>query len=360
MKKLHSLFILSILALTMFVACQMPTDGTGNGAEAVDSTPTGTPTGTPTDTTPTVDADEATYGFVKTVDYTVYKDNVAFPQKIKGSVLINLAKENNFAKDKDYTIEDGNKVNVITGSRLYDWLTPQNLGGLVSDDEGGNDNGGSGTETTTKTYKVNHGNDTGTYSLVFDNYKKDGYTKGETVKFLIKNGDATPTGLYLVNVRIEDSYGNDIKSTVGLKIEDHKITFTMPSNTVNVSASFEDVVCRAVDVEAGDTAHFPNWFGVDYSGKGSFLVALRFDTKEYDNLKPFGEKFIYELYNLEFESGGSKSFFIQLGKYYNVYDYNTKEGKYHENPVVIYNGEMREPKIDDVLGCRWVDLNSQN
>ena len=34
MKKIYSLFILSILALTMFVGCQMPTDGTDSRLEA--------------------------------------------------------------------------------------------------------------------------------------------------------------------------------------------------------------------------------------------------------------------------------------------------------------------------------------
>ena len=38
MKKIYSLFILSILALTMFIGCQMPTDGTVNELAAEEET----------------------------------------------------------------------------------------------------------------------------------------------------------------------------------------------------------------------------------------------------------------------------------------------------------------------------------
>lgn len=58
MKKLHSLFILSILALTMFVGCQMPTDGTGNGAEAVET-----------------ESKVNEYGFISSETYTVVFTN---------------------------------------------------------------------------------------------------------------------------------------------------------------------------------------------------------------------------------------------------------------------------------------------
>lgn len=359
MKKLHSLFILSILALTMFVGCQMPTDGTGNGAgtEAVDSTPTET---TPTDTTPTVDADETTYGFTKTVDYTVYVDGTAIPSKIKGEILNAICKKEGFVKDTDYTIE-GNKVTVITGSRLYDWLSDgDNVKEIVSGGEGGNGNGGSGTGTPTETYKVNHGQDSGNYSLVFYNYKT-GYTKGETVTFLIKNGDATPKAeeLYLVKTYVTDADNNAVEVTYNK--ENHTVSFTMPDNDVMVRADFEDVVCRPFDFNS-DVSQRPNRLDVDYIGKDSFRVALRFDNKEYDNLEPFGEgKFIYEFYNLESARVGSRwYFYIQLGKDYNVYDYkNPKNCKYHETPVVIYNDTMYEPVIGSNLGNRYVNLDAE-
>ena len=322
MKKLH--FILSILALTMFVGCQMPTN-----------------------TTQTVDADEV-YGFVPKTVYNVYAPNGDFMLSKNGEYLIYAAKELNFVKEVDYTIIDTDVP-----------LTESGINFVYT-------NGGMPKDTTT-TYTVSVPSETyktssnSSYKLVIKNAPIDGYKKGDPVEILITNGTqnvstgiwGTPEGLYLVKVYITDSNGNDIKSTVDLKIEDNKIKFTMPSNNVDVYASFEDVVCRAV--EAGD--HFPNWFWVDYSGNGSFDVALKFDTKEYDNLESFGEKFIYNLVDQKAQVGYKiYVFYIQLGKDYNVYDKNTKEGKYHENPVVIYNGEMYEPTINDVLGYRFVDL----
>lgn len=359
MKKLHSLFILLILALTMFVGCQMPTDGTGNGVEAVDSKPT-------------VDADETTYGFVKTVDYTVVANGQSLPGTKTGAELIAIAKEKNLVKDTDYTI-NGTTVT----------LTEDGAKRFFGNTSGGNTSSGGDTSTYTvsvpsENYTTSSGS---SYGLAIQNAPIDGYKKDDTVEILITNGNfdvntgyGTPEGLYLINVKIEDkSNGNDIKSTVDLKIEDNKIKFTMPDKNISVFASFEDVVCRAVDVEAGDSDHFPNWFDVTTSNVDTdFQVALRFDTKEYDNLEEFDDDiYKFELCNLrdiyknpeDYKSGSNYLYFfyIQLGKDYNVYDYTTKKGKYHENPVVIYNGTtMCEPEIDDVLGNRWVDLDSQN
>lgn len=256
MKKLY--FILSILALTMFVGCQNPTDGTGNGntSSGGDDTP---------------------------ITYTLVgeEDNAA------KYVLANLPTTDNPSE----------------------------------------------------------------------------YAKDDTVTFSIKTKTGeTPTGLYLVKVTIKKRYTGDVLDIpVTYNKENHTVSFTMPDNDVMVRADFEDVVCRPFDFNS-DTAHWPNLFNVSYSGEEPFEVALRFDTKEYDNLEPFGEeKFIYEFYNLESAHIGSNMwyFYIQLGKDCNDYDYNTKKGKYHETPVVIYKDEMCEPVIDDTLGYRWVNLDSQ-
>jgi hypothetical protein len=324
----------------MFVGCQMPTDGTGNNFKEEAE-----------DTTQTVDADEV-YGFVPKTVYNVYAPNGDFMLSKNGEYLIYAAKELNFVKEVDYTIVDTDVP-----------LTESGINKVYT-------NGGMPKDTTT-TYTVdlpkeNYTTANSSYKLVIQNAPIDGYKKGDQVEILITNGTQnastgweTPEGLYLVNVRIEDkSTGNDIKSTVGLKVENNKIKFTMPSNNVDVYASFEDVVCRAIDV-VGDIDHFPNWFGVNYSGKSPFLVALNFgEKKEYDNLEPFGKDFIYKLESAI--DGGSKNFYIQLGKDCNVYDKNNpKNCKYYENPVVIYNDKMYEPTID-TLGNRYVKLDSQN
>lgn len=146
----------------------------------------------------------------------------------------------------------------------------------------------------------------------------------------------------------------------------------MPDKDVMVRADFEDVVCRAVDVEAGDSDYIPNWFSVTTSNADTvFQVALRFDTKEYDNLEEFNGIFKFKLCNLrdiydnpedwKAWSNYHYYFYIQLGNYYNVYDYKNPENcKYHENPVIIYNGTMCEPEISEGVGSRYINLDSQN
>ena len=284
MKKLHSLFIFSILALTMFVGCQMPAnETTPTNTTPTETTPTETPTEDPVDDTPTV-AD-----FVDATDYNVYKDG-NFLATIKGKILNAICKNEGFVKDTDYTIE-GNKVTVITGSRLYDWLTPQNLGGLVSDDEGGNGNGESGTETPSDTYDV--------FVRASEGYylgKNTSSESGKEVVLPIMTSDGNTPGLYLVKVYITDSNNNDIKSTVGLKIEDNKIKFTMPSTNVDVFASFEDV---SFDSETDDLIIVVY---DDDKGKpvvNDFDVGLYFDTKDFDNLKLIDSKYVFYVANKE-------------------------------------------------------------
>ena len=274
MKKIYSLFILSILVLTMFVGCQMPTDGTDSKLEAE-----------------TVDEDEKKFGFNKTVDYTVYKSNVAFPKSVRGSILITVAKENNFAKDNDYTI-NANNVYVITGSRLDVWLTPENLGNLT--------NNGTYTVSVPNENYITSSNTP--YRLVVNNAPIDGYKKGDQVEILITNGNfdvntgyGTPEGLYLVNVRIEDkSTGNDIKSTVDLKVEYNKIKFTMPSGNVDVYASFEDVTFKK-DYDKNNNGRLN--VTTEKSNNSDFDVGLRFTEKVFDNLEYIDGYYVFRVAN---------------------------------------------------------------
>ena len=339
MKKLHSLIILLILTSAVFVGCS---PSTGNGAEAVET-----------------ESKVNEYGFISSETYTVVFTNGS-STTMTGEALTNAAKDTGMVNGTDYTI-DGTTVS----------LTASGMAKMTSYlGNGGSSSGGNNTLTyTVNVPSKNYTTGSNSYGLAIKNPPINGYKKGDPVEILITNGSynvstgiwGTPAGLYLVKVSIKDSNGNDIKSTVGLKIEDNKIKFTMPSSNVNVYASFEDVVCRPFDFNS-DTTRYPNGFDVYYSGEGSFIVALRFDTKEYDNLEPFGEeKFIYEFHDLESAHFGSNqwNFYIQLGNVCNDYDCTTKKGTYHENPVVIYNGTtMYEPKIEGV-GYRYVNLDKE-
>lgn len=240
MKKLHSLFILSILALTMFVGCQNPTDGTGNGVEAVDSTPTETPAGTPTDTTPTVDADEATYGFVKTVNYTVEANGQSLPGTKTGAELIALAKEKKMVKDTDYTI-DGTTVS-LTASGVGKYLG-YSLSVNASDE----------------------------YNVTGGGMKEAGKTVTLSITHYDGTDYKTPTGLYLVKVHIKE--GETELNIEDVKVENHKITFTMPDKNINVFASFEDIKSGSGNLMVGtDTDN-------------EVVAVLCFNNKAYDNLK---------------------------------------------------------------------------
>lgn len=263
MKKLHSLFILSILALTMFVGCQMNTD----------------------DATTTVGADEATYGFVKTVDYTVVANGQSLPGTKTGEELIALAKEKNLVKDTDYTI-DGTTVS----------LTASGVEKFFGNTDNGNTSSGGNTPTYTVSVPSNYitGSSGSSYKLVIQNAPTDGYKKGDTVEILITNGSVDAnTGIwgtpepYLVNVSIEDSNDNDIKGTVGLKVEDHKITFTMPDKNINVFAEFCDIryECqRSKDITEYEAI-------VKNFSDNEVTAVLCFNCKVYDNLEPVGENY---------------------------------------------------------------------
>jgi hypothetical protein len=150
MKKIYSLFILSILALTMFVGCQMPTN-----------------------TTQTVDADEV-YGFVPKTVYNVYAPNGDFMLSKNGEYLIYAAKELNFVKEVDYTIIDTDVPLTESGiNKVY------TNGGMPKD------------ATTTYTVSVpseNYITSSKTpYGLAIQNAPIDGYKKGDQVEIIITN-----------------------------------------------------------------------------------------------------------------------------------------------------------------------------
>ena len=274
MKKLHSLFIFSILALTMFVGCQMPTDGTGNGGEAVDSTPTettptegeddtgdGEETEVPVDDTPTVDADEATYGFVKTVNYTVVANGQSLPGTKTGAELIAIAKEKNLVKDTDYTI-DGTTV-TLTASGVGKYL------------------GYSLTVNASDGYAITGGG-----------MKEAGKTVTLPITHRDGNDYKTPTEPYLVKVHIKEGETEltDIPVTI---TEDHKIQFTMPEKNINVFAQFCDIRYQFWEEELNYKACVSNVSG------NEVMVALCFNCKAYDNLEPVDEKYVLKVVNLE-------------------------------------------------------------
>lgn len=282
MKKLHSLFILSILALTMFVGCQNPTDGTGNGAEAVDSTPTETPTGTPTDTTPTVDADEATYGFTKTVNYTVVANGQPLPGTKTGAELIAIAKEKKMVKDTDYTINGTTVTLTASGVEKFFGNT-------------GDGNTSSGDDTPITYTLVGEKDDAAKYVLAnlptTDNPSE--YAEDDTVTFSIKTKTGeTPTELYLVKVTIKKRYTGDVLDIpVTYNKENHTVSFKMPDNDVMVRADFYDVSFEAVyDSTSNDTLVV-----YIYSNELDFDVGMCFNEKTFDNLECIDNKYVFRV-----------------------------------------------------------------
>ncbi len=278
MKKLHSLFIFSILALTMFVGCQMPS----NETTPTNTTPTETPTEDPVDDTPTVDADEATYGFVKTVNYTVVANGQSLPGTKTGAELIAIAKEKNLVKDTDYTI-DGTTV-TLTASGVEKFF-----GNTDDDNTSSGDN--------TPTYTVDLINDGYievphfSYKLAIQNSPVNGYKKGDQVEVLITNGNfdvstgtyGTPEELYLAKVWIWDK---DRKSNTNLDIDvtvtnDHKIQFTMPDKNICVHAIFIDMTTR---IEKGEGQNCDWKFRIPNKSKNTEHIVLSWDSKDFDNL----------------------------------------------------------------------------
>ena len=277
MKKLHSLIILLILASAVFVGCS---PSTGNGAEAVET-----------------ESKVNEYGFISSETYTVVFTNGS-STTMTGEALTNAAKDTGMVNGTDYTIND--KTVTLTASGMAKMTSY--LG------NGGNSNGGDNTSTYTvsvpsETYETSSNS---SYKLVIKNAPIDGYKKDDPVEILITNGTndvntgwGKPEGLYLVKVYITDSNGNDIKSTVGLKIEDNKIKFTMPSNNVNVYASFEDVSFKDA---IGDYNNYgmdegsPFWNEIIitvYGATKPFKVVMVFEEKDFDNLNANIHYWIY-------------------------------------------------------------------
>lgn len=271
MKKLHSLFILSILALTMFVGCQMPTDGTGNGVEAVET-----------------ESKVNEYGFISSETYTVVFTNGS-STTMTGEALTNAAKDTGMVNGTDYTINGKTVTLTASGmTKMTSYL-----------ENGGNSNGGGDTPMT---YTLVGEEDNAKYVLAnlpkTDNPSK--YAEGDTVTFSIKTKTGeTPTELYLVKVTITERYSADkiLDIPVTYNKENHTVSFTMPDKDVMVRADFEDVVFEKTDVDNSNLV-----IAVYKNDKGlplveNFDVGLYFDEKDFDNLEPIDNKYVFRVAN---------------------------------------------------------------
>lgn len=270
MKKLH--FILSILALTMFVGCQMPTDGTGNGAEAVET-----------------ESKVNEYGFISSENYTVvFTDGSS--TTMTGEALTNAAKDTGMVNGTDYTI-NGTTVT----------LTKSGMAKMTSYlENGGNSNGGGNTPMTYTL--VGEPDNAAKYVLAnlpkTDNPNPPKYAEGDTVTFSIKTKTGeTPTGLYLVKVTITERYSADKILDIPVTVtKDHTVSFKMPDKDVMVRADFEDVVFVA--------SESPNDLVIAvYDDKGSpvvnnFDVGLYFTEKVFDNLEYIDDKYVFRVANM--------------------------------------------------------------
>lgn len=268
MKKLHSLIILLILAAAVFVGCSPSTGDNSDGG----STGNGGGTTTTEQNTP-----DPTYGFVKTVNYTVVANGQSLPGTKTGAELIAIAKEKNLVKDTDYTI-NGTTVS-LTASGVTKFL------------------GNTGGDTPITYTLVGEKDNAAKYVLAnlptTDNPSE--YAEGDTVTFSIKTktGEtptATATELYLVKVTIKKRYTGDVLDIpVTYNKENHTVSFTMPDNDVMVRADFEDVSFKAVyDSTSNDTL-------VVYSNKLEFDVGICFTEKVFDNLEYIDGVYVFRV-----------------------------------------------------------------
>lgn len=282
-----------------------PTDDNGDGEEAED----------PVDDTPTVDTDETTYGFVKTVNYTVVANGQSLPGTKTGAELIAIAKAKNLVKDTDYTI-DGTTV-TLTASGV------EKVFGQIA-----------------KMYSIS--------ANASDGYFISGgkFEAGKTVTLPILLQDGTgsnaPTGLYLVKVHIKEGETEltDIPVTV---TKDHKIQFTMPEKNINVFAEFCDIRYQTEYFD-GYKARVKNY------SDNEVTVVLCFNSKAYDNLdyKKISGKYVLEVDKLEkhFEDNTTKDamYFTSLCDDYEL----SKDGTLNYNQYtfgVIDNGELKILKV---------------
>ena len=266
-----------------------PTDDTGN-EESED--PVDEDDSKPVDNTPTVDADETTYGFTKTVNYTVVANGQPLPGTKTGAELIALAKEKNLVKDTDYTIDGTTVTLTASGAKKFFGNT-------------GDGNTSSGGDTSNYTVSVPENSyitsSNSVYKLVIQNAPIDGYKKDDPVEILITNGNVdvntgwgTPEGLYLVKVHIKEGETEltDIPVTV---TKDHKIQFTMPDKDINVFAEFCDI--RYERQKSKDLFEYEAI--VKNMTDNEVTAVLCFNCKAYDNLEEVGGKYVFNLGDME-------------------------------------------------------------
>ncbi len=282
MKKFYTLFISLILlmASVTFIACQTNAEENKDDDKA-------------TEYTITINAPNGTVEFDKT--------------KAKAGETVKLIK---LEADDGYTfktmsIKKENGEDVTEVDRQNQTFTMPESNVTVS----------ATFEKTTPTYTVSVPNDNYTtssnssYKLVVKDSPINGYKKDDPVEILITNGNfnvntgwGTPEGLYLVKVSIKDSNDNDIKSTVGLKIEDNKIKFTMPDKNINVFAEFCDIKTKpSADIKT--EADVLECKAVVMSSTVRVRLVLCFDNKVYDNLSEVkvDGKYVFDVGLLETE-----------------------------------------------------------
>lgn len=313
MKKLHSLFILLILTSAVFVGCSPSSGDNSDGGS------TGNGGGTTT-----VDADETTFGFTKTVNYTVVANGKQMSKT--GAELIALAKEKNLVKDTDYTINGTTVTLTASGAEKY-------LG-----------------KTTEK------------YSLSV-NVSNDGYIitggkfeagKTVTLPIILRDGtgNTAPTEPYLVKVHIKDIESKDLDIPVTVT-KDHKIQFTMPEKNITVFAKFCDI--RYERQKSKDLFEYEAV--VKNFSDSEVKAVLCFNCKAYDNLKEVpldGEKYyVLELGNLEHYVMNETKYtmYFTETKYgdYELIKTGTLDDKHYKFGVIDANGKLTILETSDFM-----------
>lgn len=326
MKKIYSLFILSILALTMFVGCQMNPEDDSK----------------PVDNTPIVDAEytitiDAPHGTV-TLDKT--------KAKVGETVQLTKLEADDGYILKTMSIKKENGEDVTEFDRKNQSFIMPNCNVTITVEFKAISSGG---DTSTYTVSVPSENyitsSSSSYRLAIQNAPIDGYKKGDQVEILITNGNSdvntgygTPTGLYLVKVHIKEGETEltDIPVTI---TKDHKIQFTMPEKNINVFAQF-------CDIKISDT------FMVANATDNKVTEVLCFNSKAYDNLEPVDGKYVFKVRDL---IGTKVAYEIKYGDYeLNKYELS-EDGTLNDNQytfgVIDANGKLTILQNDnDIFG----------
>ncbi len=326
MKKFYTLFISLILlmASVTFIACQTNAEENKDDDKATEYTITiNAPNGT-------VEFDKTKAKAGETVKLTKLEADDGYTFK-----TMSIKKENG---DDVTEVDHQNQTFTMPESNVVVTVNFEKEDTQTDDDE----------ETSSDTYSIfARARDGDGYRL--DNTSSE---SGKEVALPIMTSDGnTPTGLYLVNVSISDkSTGNDIKSTVGLKIEDNKIKFTMPSNNVEVYASFEDVSFEAVyDATSKDSLFVATNETTDNL---DFDVGICFTEKVFDNLEYIDSKYVFRVANKgAFNEPEEWSDDWSHGWYYDCKI--TSTAKNYKSCAIV--GEKVFPSID-----RQVDIKLDN